>query len=303
MVDLAGVGFMRPSSDAVQAEDWLLNRGGAPERLPPIISDWDYNLDLGLSRTVVVDMARVRRECRLPEDSAISLAAVWQASGTALRGVVGMVSLETDMGRQRVVVRGIAPGREAAGVLTLQTQLLLSKPPATPALLVPSLAGSILWQDAAKLTLEGGASRFPIEVVDFSKLLWAPAGAGWHLAWNSHDLYLPLSASLTLYINADHPPVLAAVKGTRREPHSDAIRSAIYYDVGRALVRGALNSDEFMEDPDGFPEASLGNAVRNLLHLLFPGDRPEALRSTMRERSEFFDSSLQESMRLFSSTP
>lgn len=302
MADTTGVAFLRPAADAVQAEDWLLHQDGELQGWPDLIPDWDYNLDIEVSRTVVVDAGRVRQECRLPEDCKLAVAAVWQASGTALRGLIGSCVLTDDAVPQQVSVRGVVPGREAAGALTVRMQLLLSRSSTVEALLVPSLAGTVLWEDSWQLNLEGEASRFPIEVVDFQSVLWAPAGAGWHLAWNPHDLRLPLSATLTLYINAAHSGVLGAVSGRSRNSESDAIRAAIYYDVGRALVRGALNSAEFMEDPDGFSEGTLGSAVRNLIHLLFPGDRPESLQSTMRERCEFFDSMIQEAMRLFSTT-
>lgn len=299
MIDVDGVDFIRPPKEAVQAEEWMLTRDGVPEPLPPMVPDWDYNLDLQVSRIAVVDSATVRRECRLPDASVISFAAVWRASGTALRGLVDIVPLQAGRAPQKIALRGMIPAREAAGALILQSQLLLSRLPTTVPPLAPRLPGSVLWDDAVQVALEGSASRFPVEVVDFSAVLWAPVGAGWHLAWNPHDLRLPVSASVTLYINSGHAAVISAVRGASREPGANAIRSAIYFDVGRALIHGALRSEEFMEDPDGFPEGTLGRCLRNLLHLTFPGDGPDALRSTLLERSEFFDSMLQETMQLF----
>jgi hypothetical protein len=108
-----------------------------------------------------------------------------------------------------------------------------------------------------------------------------------------------LLRNVRLFINSAHPAVVGAVQAADPTPDQAAIRSAIYFDVGRQLVRGALENDEFIEASDTFPEGSTGRAVARLVRRVFPGEKPRALRNLMRSRREYFDSSLQASFRLF----
>jgi hypothetical protein len=160
--------------------------------------------------------------------------------------------------------------------------------------------GSILWEDRVRVALEGTSSRFPTEVVNFNTASWAPyGGAGWFLSWNRDELREPLLRNVRLFVNSTHTGIVAAVQAALPTPEQAMIRSAIYYDVGRQLIRGALENVEFVEDSHAYPNGSTGKAILSMINLLFPADTPASLRSTMRTRPEYFDSVLQGLLRLF----
>jgi hypothetical protein len=139
-----------------------------------------------------------------------------------------------------------------------------------------------------------------MEVVDFSSAYWAPYRAGWYLTWNKDELHIPFLRNVRLYLNSSHVAVVAAVQASNATGEQKVIRSAIYYDVGRQLVRGALQNDDFVANPDEYREGSTGHALTRMLRAVFGTETPHALRSTMLNRPEYFDALLQGSLKLFS---
>jgi hypothetical protein len=196
------------------------------------------------------------------------------------------------------------PGTLVAGDVHVSTQIVLAHSGERSNVVTAHYPGSVLWEDRVQVSLEGTASRFPMEVVDFRTAHWAPYGAaGWYLSWNSDELHDPLLRNVRLFINKGHLPVVESVQAAQPTLEQNAIRSAIYCDVGRQLIRGALENDEFVDAPETFMEGSTGRAVLRMLKANFPADTTKSLRSTMRSRREYFDSSLQASLRLFARTP
>jgi hypothetical protein len=138
-----------------------------------------------------------------------------------------------------------------------------------------------------------------MEVVDFSAVHWAPYQAGWYLSWSKDELHVPFLRNVRLYLNSSHAMVIGSVQSANPTAEQKVIRSAIYYDVGRQLVRGALENEDFVLHPEEFAEGSTGHALVRLIRTFFGSETPRALRSTMRDRPEYFDSLLQGSLKLF----
>jgi hypothetical protein len=281
-------------------EPWVLAHGGSSEALPAFLPHWDYNSDLVLVRTVVVDVGGVRHDCSLNDGDPLRIAAVWRSTGTALRGCLFRSDLPLGGGLHSVSLFGEVPAKDLAGEVEVETHVLVPTARATAEPLSPHYAGSVLWTDAVTVVLEGNAPRFPVELVDFQTVLWAPhPDASWYVSWNRYDLDQPMLGSVRLFVNARHPRVVRAMSQDAQDGEARVIRSAIYYDVGRSLIRAALNDDQFLENPEAFSPGTIGRAVARLLRFLFPTDSPTSVRSAMQERPEHFDSDLQAKLRLF----
>jgi hypothetical protein len=291
--------YLRAPKDAVSAEPWQTVADGAPAPLPSVLPHWDSNAKLSLLRRVSVDMHSLATHCRLDRSDKIRACAVWRSTGTALRGRGASVELAVHQHRQDAVLQAEITGHLLAGDLHLHSVIVLSETRARSRPLSARLAGSVLWDERSVVALEGSASRFPMEMLDFNATHWAPYQAGWYLAWNKDDLQIPFLRNIRLYLNSMQPAVAAAVRSTNPTSEQQAIRSAIYYDVGRQLIRGALQSEDLLDSPADFSEGSTGHALLRLMRMLFPSEALSGLRSTMVERSEYFDSMLQASLKVF----
>ncbi len=297
---IIGVPYRRTGEDRIICEPWVLTHGGSSEALPPVLPHWDYNTDLVVARNVVVDAGGVRHDSVLTDADPVRVAAVWHSTGTALRGCLFQSDLPSGGGLHCVSMFGRIPGRELAGEVRLETHLLVPTGRAGAEPLSPLYAGSVLWSDTLTVELEGNAPRFPVELIDFETVLWAPhPDASWYVSWNRYDLHQPMLGSVRLFVNARHPRVVRAMSQEAQDSEARAIRSAIYYDVGRGLIRAALYDEQFLENPEIFNPGTIGRAVARLIRSLFPTDSPRSLRSAMQERPEHFDSELQARLRLF----
>lgn len=302
MTRVIGVPFRRIPTDAVVCDAWQSHVGGDAGPLGAELPHWDYNVDLRVVRSIIIHEADVRVHCRLDDQAALAAVVVWRSTGSTVRGRGSVVPLGSSSGPREFTVSADIPGSLLAVDVRISTQIVLACRGTSKDILAAKYPGSVLWDDTVQVTLEGSSSRFPMEVVDFSTTSWAPyGGAGWYLSWNSEELHEPLLRNVRLFVNSAHVAVVEAVQAAHPTPDQRAVRSVIYYDVGRQLLRGALENDDFIEDADAFAEGSTGKAVLRLLRVLFPGEKPRSLRSTMRSRREYFDSSLQASLRLFAS--
>ena len=75
-----------PPEDVIDAQSWVLVTEDGDLTLPDALADWDYQMNLRLRRTVRVDLDRVRSDAGLPIDASLTLATVWTATGSNLRG-------------------------------------------------------------------------------------------------------------------------------------------------------------------------------------------------------------------------
>jgi uncharacterized membrane protein len=302
MALISAVPFRMAPAAAVAAAPWHMQNDDVVQPLPRVLPHWDYNQELELTRSIQIDVAAVLTTCGLTSADPLSLAAVWSCPGTPLRGRLAEAAVvHPGTGTATVFLRGTAEGQALSGELKIDTQLVLYKERPRSSLLSASRAGSILWRDTFSTIVEGEAPRFPVELVDFSRTHWAPPGAAWYLSWNPHDLRQPFLGAVRLMINSTAVSVAKAVAKNEPDPASKAIRSTIQFEIGRALLRGALLSDEFRYDMAGFPEGTVGCVLSRLLGLLFPGDSPEGIKNLMDQQPEYFDAVLQEKLQLFHS--
>jgi len=294
------VPFRRPIPSLIRADEWQV-LSEEPQLLPEFLPHWDYNTELSIARTLAVDVEGVLAACGLGQSERLKIAVVWSSPGSFLRGLLCSVVLEAGGGSAEVALRGVLKGGEAVGSVRIDTLLLLGREQSSAQLLSPTRAGSILWHDTVTVAVEGRAPRFPIEIIDFSSVSWAPTGAAWLLNWNPFDLHQPFLGAVRLFINSGHETVVRAASGAVADTEAAAIRSAIFFDTGRTIIRGALSNEEFVAQPHGYDRGSIGSAAAQLIESLFPGDSPLALKNMMTERAEYFDSLLQSKLDLFRS--
>jgi hypothetical protein len=295
---VTAVPYLRPTSNLIEAGEWQVLEE-EPRPLPELLPHWDYNTDVKIGRTISLQVAEVRAACRLTEDDALKIIVVWHSPGSFQRGVLCTYELDATEDRRHMALRGTLRGSEIVGSVKVDTFVVLGARPQDPQPLTPTHPGSILWQDSASVLVEGTGPRFPMEVIDFGGVTWAPSGAAWVLVWNPFDVDQPFLGAVRLFLNAAHEQVVRAATTAATDLGATAIRSAIYFDVGRALLRGALSNPDFLSQFGSFPRGSTGHAIATLLRTTFPGEPVLEIRNLMTERPDFFDSVLQSKFNLF----
>lgn len=273
-------------------EPWRWLRGTHSEESHHL-RDWDPSEDLVFLRTLRLDAAGLREDTGLPPGCALRLGVLWRSTSALARGAGTVITVEGDEVREELSVE--VAGRLLTGGIELVTVVTLAEAgPSRP--ITAWRAGSILWRDEQTINLDGG-SRFPIQIITFRGWSW-PAGALWRLEWDRSDLHAPVSCSVCVYLNAEHP-LHAMLLGRADDPVARSVRAAMYHDVARSLIRGALEDDEFVVGEVKYPPRSVGRIVQRMLHTGFKGFGPLRLREEMRQTPDVFEARLQDSLKLF----
>lgn len=279
--------YRSASADCVEMGRWHIDRPdtGLPVHLGNDLKGWDYNFDLHLSLSVAeVNASRIREECGLPDEARMVMSVVVASPPARYRervwhsSIIGAGSFSGDVAFE-------ISGSSLSRLVELHTEVLLLDTTDSPDVFAPSLPGSRLWGRSHRVMLEGSASRFPMEVVNFEKHLVhlrAPR-ALWYLHWNPGDLEAPAMGAMLLYLNSRQRMLVRAA-----EENEPVLHELLSTDVARQLILGALASEEFMQDPGAFGEDTLGRVLRNLFGLCFPGLPPrEVLALRAADPSQF----------------
>jgi hypothetical protein len=270
---------------------WIVELRGNRQPLPLILKGWDYTSTITLESTVRVSRDRVLRECGLPDDAEIALTALWSASSTTARSVGTTVPVVGD--RAINMAFEVAPG-VAGGRLTIERLIVLVRPGTGGAPLSATRPGSVLWreprEDQASCLLEGDASRFPTDVIDFGQSGLGDAGGIWWLHHDLTDMDANPLACLRIRINSAHPVGARLVRGTA---DSDEVRSVLFWDVHRLLVHAALDSDEFVSGWGNFRVGSLGHTLEQICRRLWPYEDASSLRARRESDRSVFEAAMQ----------
>ncbi|WP_326616573.1 hypothetical protein OHA57_13100 [Streptomyces anulatus] len=288
--------YRTPSEDVVVAEDWHLITPDGDVTAPEALPDWDYRMNLRLSRVVRVDLDRARRESALPTDAPLMLSAVWTATGSSLSGPAQHLRLPST-GTVPVTIDFELRGADLGGLLLLDTALVLAERRSHARPSSPRRAGSILWSDRRALRLQGDAPQFPMAVIDFS-LTSFPDNAAWHLQI-SGGLESATMGSLLLLVNERNTVTAAAFENAGKpRPTDRLVLSAVYADTARLMVEHALSHEDFSEDSD-YPDDSLGSTMLSLFDKLFPDQSIPDIRLRQRQSPSLFASDLQAAVKIF----
>jgi hypothetical protein len=286
--------YLTAKRDRVAAAAWL----GPNDQALHTVADWDYGTGIRASRGLEIDVAGVRGDCGLSADARLAVTVVWRSTRTAMRGALPVTPIPRSADHWTCELRLRLEGAELGGELRLLTRLLLAEAGSEAQPLAPDLAGALLWEDRHTVLLEGGAARFPMEVIDFRTARLPAAEAAWYLHWPSEDLHQPVLGALRLYLNEGHPTIRALVNGELNDELGEAVLSTRRFDTARALITGALADNEFLEDPNPYDAGSVGATLRRLANAFWPDQTLTTLQNHLRSRPDAFHTELQERMRL-----
>ncbi|MPZ68688.1 MAG: hypothetical protein GEU71_04075 [Actinobacteria bacterium] len=263
-----------------------------------VAKSWDYETPIRVACSVDIPSDEIRADCALAPSDQFGLVVSWRSSSTGLKQRADVIDVSG--GGSPVVSIDLDPAR-VGGILTLSRRLVLlgegrgSNPDS------PTRPGSILWQeaphDSRKLVLEGDASRFPTEVVDFSGGYVGEPEAVWALYLDTEDLEASAMKAIRLYVNAGHPAV-RTLMDVGEEPISAAIRSTLIWDVARQMVLAAVGNDEFVENHGRFSGGSIGEVLEAVIEQFWPDRDILSLRALCEQDSARFEYELQARMRL-----
>jgi hypothetical protein len=286
----ASAPYLLPPETAVVAQPWTTDNG---DPLGDRIDHWDPFTQLDIFRAVEVDIDAVRAACLLGTDSALALTATWVSTKTRLGDHGPVIELGSNSGLVRAVLSLTVPGPVSGGRLDLRTRLILRHPGNEPSPISPQRPGAVLWDDETRTALEGGAARFPITAADFRETQRYPDAAAWVLDWDTDDLEVPVMGGMRLLINSSHTTLLETLRSGSSDPRAAAVRSFVMFDVARSLVRGALENEVFLEDPESFTDGSVGRMLADLLTTCWPGVPVTSLHARLRDDSTRLDAELQ----------
>ena len=288
--------YIRPRH-GISAAPWQLRTPDGVEPLPRELPYWDYNTDVPLSRTLIIDVDAVFEQCGLANDGQVSVVALWRSTGSGLRTLADRQNLGRGWRTSQVELEFTLTGTDVGGTVTLTTQLLLEDHGSTLDPAAPRRPGSVLWSDEHYLRLQGDAARFPMDLVDFRKEVY-PDRAGWHLKIG-RELHAAAMGSILLLINSENKPLAQAVaRGTDPRPVDRVVLSAMYADVTRAMIEHALRQPDFDDETD-YPDESLGQILRALCRRTFPGERIDELRQRYENSPSLFATDVQGGLRIF----
>jgi len=291
--------YKRADPQRLAAGAWEVSTTGLPSPLPKVLSGLDYNSLLSLRREISIDVCGLRADCGLANNAPLLAAAGWSSPGTMLRRSLASVPIANGANPCRIELVGKISGGDIAGVVHIDTVILTACQPKGIAPLAARHAGAVLLQERQTVQLDLSHSFFPVEVVDFSKSCWANPQAGWHLSWNLFALDQPFLGSVRLLINAAHLRVVQAASGEALGTEAAAIRSAIYFDTAKALIFGALSSEDFIERNGDYAEGSCGRIIYTMIQMLFPGDEISGLAAAASQRPDHFNTDIQGRLKLF----
>ncbi|MFF4650555.1 hypothetical protein [Streptomyces sp. NPDC001380] len=293
--------YRRPRADTVTTEGWILGtEDGRGVPLPPSVPDWDYQRDLELECTVEVDLDEVRRTGALPPEAELALTVVWSSSGSGLRVLAVRQPLE-GAGTRSVHLDFTVPGRDAGGVLSVDTRLVLARSLDNPDPTGPRRAGSILWQWGDRVHLQGDASQFPMAVLDFKEAGY-PEDAPWYLDVGSNPESATMGA-LLLLVNSRSPLVMEAVRKADKAGQAERlIHSALRHDVVRLLIEHAVDNDDVHDDSEFDPD-TLGHLLLGVVRNHLPDTPLASLRNMHRGESSMFSARIQSAVGLFAKEP
>jgi hypothetical protein len=289
--------YLIPHPERVKLGEWHLVLNDASQPLNETLPEWDAAMPIHAATTAEVDTEGVLADCGLAADAVLRLAAVWSSPGTGLRGCGSFVDLgEKSLGGPQTLELKV-DGAKLADRIILEVALVLVSAGSSKERLAPKLPGSLLWRQGKSLLLEGETARFPMEVTNFAESSWLPENAAWFLDWKPDDFEQAVLGTVRLYINAGHERVKLAVSGRNESDH--AIREVIRFEVARTLILTALADEEFVSNPDRYPDGTVGAAVSRLFRILFPTESLKSLQQSCQQYPNFFECRLQHNLRLF----
>jgi hypothetical protein len=291
-----------PYMQAVNGVDcgrWEVTMRDSSFPAPDVLRGWDFATSLKFDSAVTLDLNAVLQQCGLTSGARVALVALWSSSSTGLRRLAA--SEEVTTSDDLVLHFEIEPG-VAGGRLTIERRIVLLRAGEATSDLAPRVPGATLWREprgmVQTIILEGDATRFPTEAVDFSRSVVGAPEAIWWLWADLADLTANPLGAVRLYLNENNAIVRRLLGGTDDEM-TRSLKEVLEWDVARALMDRALEEPEFAAGWGTFGAGSVGETLQTLMQKLFPGHDCDSLRALRAADAGVFDARLQASFRLF----
>lgn len=221
--------FVVPDPSTITLGTWVVD-GPDEEQLPEAWDGWDAGTDIRIRRTCEIDLDQLRSDVGLPSHVPVRITTSWKSSATQMRLLAGSIPAA---GHGRHTLRAVLPGARVAGTLVLRTSVTVGAdwdgPPG-----LPCRAGSILFEDEARIALQGESPMFPIEILDFASTPWDP-DASWHLTVAS-DLEAPFMGACWLSLNSRDSELIGAVSAPKPSQRQEALLETLYGGVAELML-------------------------------------------------------------------
>lgn len=283
--------FLRLRDTAVTASSWLVSvEGGPDELLGRELPRWDYAATLDLARTLQVDFNEAASQLAMDVNGLRFAMIITLGTGGArlprFRQPVWRQTVSAN--GSPITVRFQVNSAHLSQRLILATDILILDAPRSSSRLSPQHPATRMWGDEHLTHIEPHDTRFPIEVISFSRLLRDQApDALWFLEWSSNDLGRDFMTAVRLYINADNSAFVARVR------ESDAVTlqllmSAIVVQMARATIR----EEAFDLDMVRLAPGSVGAIVANWIQAAFPNQSLSTIRTRAEHAPAAFEAAL-----------
>jgi len=286
--------FRRVGAAAPRCEWFLARPDGEFGDLPLSLNDWDPAASITAAVRVEADLEGIEARTGVAADADLRLSLSWYCRTTQVRGSGETLSVGRDAS-DGLTLTCTARGDQLGGAVEFRVALVLASAGSPSSSLAATIPGSVLWEASQKVIIEGIGGRFPMVWIDF-KASGLPDRSAWYLDWDPHALDEDVLRGARLHLNRSHERLREAIENPST-PEAQTVFEFLYFDVGRAVITGALRNRDFVEQPDR-ERGTLGDEVRRLIGITFPGVPASHLADRLKHQPTTFDRDLQHGLRI-----
>ncbi|MEQ9501594.1 MAG: hypothetical protein RIT81_32285 [Deltaproteobacteria bacterium] len=276
---------------SLRGEPWwvgLDNEDPAP--VEETLEGWDSSRVIKATRTVSLDPSRIAEETGLGRGSRLRILSGWACDATRGRSFGAQHDFSIDDTKRELELRFDILGRDVASAVDLETVVVLLERSPNSLETSARIPGSVLWNEAARVHIEGIASRFPMEWVAFADAGFPPRAA-WYLDWDPTCPENSVLGGLRLYLNASHPRLSKMLEA--EDETTAALLETIQLDIVRQIVAGAFSSYDFTLRQSEFEDGTVGALATRLMRVYYPGYSAQSLKELRLHNLSNFESMLQ----------
>lgn len=252
--------YLTPADRVVEMHPWMhLDRGDSVPLVSPV-EDWVTGTDLSLSRGVIVDLATLRDQCRLPPDTPLALVVSWRSDASKIQRRL----FTRPVSESRNEIQVTLPGTEIGGTIQISTAVALLEDVHEPMAGAPHIRGAVLARDRVSVTLEGEGSMFPMAVVDFTTRTYDDQSS-WFVE-TSTDLGANFSSEFQVFINERDKVLIKAIEAEKPTREQQALIEELSSGVMQVVLELAYALKANGElGPEQHGDGSVGQVLRGLI--------------------------------------
>lgn len=265
---------------AIKFEGWHVRVGQAPQMpVARYLENFDYSSEMQFGFRAKLSLDQIRSSVGIDDQSTLAfyLLVDCESSNVRFKEVVTVSE-----GEEFDCWLTVPPGQLAAKV-RLERGLVLDELGSSDVWDSPKRRGALLFSDDPWFVqLEGDATRFPTQAIDFAADR-LPEKAAWKLQISYDDPNQPFNSAVRLLINTRHPAHNALLAAERNDIFDSALRS----DIARQLIATLSRDEEFLAQQE-WRDESLGAVVDRLCRSALPyASAAEAIQSFRRDPTRF----------------